>query len=98
MIEIQLGVTDWLSDSSSVILTETKKWLMIKGIACHLKYALSYPFPPYLSITLEEPLSIKHVVQAIESRMKAEFLFHESSPASLVIYFFFARTLLKCTH
>lgn len=60
---------------------------MIKGIDCHLKYALSYPFPPYLPFTLEEPLSIKHVLQAVESRMKAEFLFHESSHASLVIFF-----------
>lgn len=45
------------------------------------------PFPPYLPITLEEPLSTKAVLQAVESRMKAEFLFHESSHASLVTFF-----------
>lgn len=60
---------------------------MIKGIDCHLKYALAYPFPLYLPITLEEPLSIKHILQAVESRMKAEFLFHGSSPASSVFSF-----------
>lgn len=97
MIEIQLGVTDWLSDSSSIILTKEKKWLLIEGIGCHLKYALSYPFPSYLPITLEEPLNIKHVLRAVESRMKAEFLFRGSSPASLV-FFFQVRTFLKCNH
>lgn len=67
---------------------------MIKGIDCHLKYALSYPFPPYLPITLEKPLSIKHELQAIESRLKAEFLFHGLSRASLVS-FFLSKDFLK---
>lgn len=57
MLEIQLGVTDWLSESSSIILTEKKKWLTVKGIDCQctLNYALSYPLPLYFPITLEEP-------------------------------------------
>lgn len=86
MIKIQLGVTDWLSDSSSIILTEKKK-AYDKRNRLPSEICPFLPFPPYFPITLEESLSIKPVLQAVESRIKAEFLFHESLHSFSVTFF-----------
>lgn len=88
MLEIQLGVTDWLSESSSIILTEKKKVAYGKRnrLPVYSELCPFLPPSPLLSHYSGRALSIKCVLQALESRMKPEFLFHEFSYAPLVIF------------